>query len=131
MKGKVVDATNRVQRHIDPLDDRCVLRIAIAASLDVRTATLSALKSLPSPQVAPPSVVFNRSTWTTWATSHADVVQADVLALGKAVIDNGYRPGVLEIDDRWQSRYGDLEFDSVKFPDPKGMIEQLHKEGFL
>ena len=130
-EGKVVDATNGGQRHIDPLDDRCVLRIAIAASLDVRTATLSALKSLPSPQVAPPSVVFNRSTWTTWATSHADVVQADVLALGKAVIDNGYRPGVLEIDDRWQSRYGDLEFDSVKFPDPKGMIEQLHKEGFL
>ena len=28
-EGKVVDATNRVQRHIDPLDDRCVLALQL------------------------------------------------------------------------------------------------------
>jgi hypothetical protein len=83
------------QPYTDVLDDPCVLRIAIAATSDVRAATLSALKPLQSPQLPPLAVVFNRPTWTTWATSHADVTQADVLALGKAVIDNGYRPGVL------------------------------------
>ncbi|HET8547029.1 MAG TPA: glycoside hydrolase family 31 protein, partial [Bryobacteraceae bacterium] len=36
----------------------------------------------------------------------------------------------LEIDDRWESRYGDLMFDSGKFPDPKAMIEELHRMGF-
>ena len=35
------------------------------------------------------------------------------------MVKNGYKPGVLEIDDRWQSRYGDLEFDPAKFPDPR------------
>ena len=53
------------------------------------------------------------------------------LTLGNAILENGYRPGVIEIDDRWQSRYGDLEFDATKFPDPKGMVEQLHSQGFL
>lgn len=36
----------------------------------------------------------------------------------------------MEIDDRWQTKYGDLEFDPVKFPDPKGMVAQLHAMGF-
>ena len=36
----------------------------------------------------------------------------------------------MEIDDRWQSAYGDLEFDSAKFPDAPGMVRQLHAMGF-
>lgn len=112
-------------------DDVCVLRVAIAATPDVRAATLAALRPLPTPGQSPPSVVLERPIWTTWATSHADVTQADTLALGKAVVKNGFRPGVLEIDDRWQSRYGDLEFDPVKFPDPVTMVHELHELGFL
>lgn len=26
---------------------------------------------------------------------------------------------IMEIDDRWQRKYGDFDFDSDKFPDPK------------
>ncbi len=37
---------------------------------------------------------------------------------------------VMEIDDRWQSAYGDLDFDSAKFPDAPGMVRQLHAMGF-
>lgn len=37
---------------------------------------------------------------------------------------------VMEIDDRWQSAYGDLTFDQKKFPDAKGMVDQLHEMGF-
>lgn len=36
----------------------------------------------------------------------------------------------MEIDDRWQSAYGDLDFDKVKFPDAPGMVRQLHAMGF-
>jgi hypothetical protein len=36
----------------------------------------------------------------------------------------------MEIDDRWQTAYGDLEFDKAKFPDAAGMVRQLHAMGF-
>lgn len=36
----------------------------------------------------------------------------------------------MEIDDRWQCAYGDLEFDTDKFPDAPGMVRQLHAMGF-
>ena len=36
----------------------------------------------------------------------------------------------MEIDDRWQTKYGDLEFDAKKFPDARTMVQQLHAMGF-
>ena len=36
----------------------------------------------------------------------------------------------MEIDDRWQSAYGDQTFDAAKFPDAPGMVRQLHAMGF-
>ena len=29
----------------------------------------------------------------------------------------------MEIDDKWQAGYGELDFDLDKFPDPKAMVE--------
>ncbi len=46
------------------------------------------------------------------------------------IIDNGFPYHVLEIDDRWQTHYGDLEFDPERFSDPKKMIHDLHEMGF-
>lgn len=31
---------------------------------------------------------------------------------------------------RWQSAYGDLDFDRKKFPDPGAMVARLHDLGF-
>ena len=126
--SSAIDIQNDISLDVD---DVCVLRVALAASSDARAATLAALGPLPTPKKAPPTVVLERPIWTTWATSHADVTQVETLALANAVINNGFRPGVLEIDDRWQSRYGNLDFDPVKFPDPKGMVDKLHELGFL
>ena len=36
----------------------------------------------------------------------------------------------MEIDDKWQAGYGELDFDLDKFPDPKAMVEELHDMGF-
>jgi alpha-glucosidase (family GH31 glycosyl hydrolase) len=53
-----------------------------------------------------------------------------VLQFADEIIQNAYPYGVMEIDDRWQVDYGDLDFDPARFPDPKGMIAQLHEKGF-
>jgi|TARA_B100000767_G_scaffold27205_1_gene23700 hypothetical protein len=112
-------------------EDCVVLRLALAAKGDPRNATVTVLRSFRLPSQPPPSILFERAIWTTWATSHADVTQSDVLALSRNIIKYGFRPGVLEVDDRWQVRYGDLIFDPEKFPDPKQMVNNLHDLGFL
>ena len=56
--------------------------------------------------------------------------QEKVLDFARQIVENGFPHSVLEIDDRWQAAYGDLEFDPERFPDPKEMIDQLHEMGF-
>ena len=116
--------------------DRLRLRVAVSAQNDVRSATRVALKQLPRPSAVPDKSLMFYPIWTTWATSHADVTQQSTLALAKNVLkakseSNFPNGSIIEIDDRWQSRYGDLDFDPVKFPDAKGMVKQLHDMGFL
>ena len=82
------------------------------------------------PEGMPPAELFIKPTWTTWARYKTNVNQAMVLNFADEIIQHGFPHGVLEIDDRWQVHYGDISFDSTRFPDPKGMIEQLHAKGF-
>jgi len=53
-----------------------------------------------------------------------------VLKYAHAIIDNGFEPGVLMIDDTWQEDYGLWNFHPGRFPDPKKMMEELHRMGF-
>lgn len=56
--------------------------------------------------------------------------QKGVLEYAHGLVDNGYTPGIFMIDEGWHTRYGLWEFDFAKFPDPKGMIDELHSLGF-
>ena len=56
--------------------------------------------------------------------------QTAVLKYAREIIENGFKPGILMIDEGWQRDYGNWSFDESKFPDPKGMIDELHKMGF-
>jgi alpha-glucosidase (family GH31 glycosyl hydrolase) len=58
------------------------------------------------------------------------VTQADVIAFAEDIVAHGYPHSVMEIDDRWQSVYGNCAWDRTKFPDPQRMIERLHELGF-
>lgn len=68
--------------------------------------------------------------WTTWARYKTDVSQNKVLRYAQEIVDRGLQRSVMEIDDRWQSAYGDLDFDRRKFPNPCAMVSQLHAMGF-
>jgi len=60
-----------------------------------------------------------------------DPTQEGVLKYAKNIVANGFEPGILIIDEGWHTKYGQWKFDFHKFPDPKGMIEQLHEMGFI
>ncbi len=78
----------------------------------------------------PDAKLFTHPQYNTWIELMYDQNEEEILKYAQAIIDNGYPPGVLMIDDNWQEDYGVWEFSSRRFNDPKGMIEKLHNLGF-
>lgn len=106
------------------------MRVALCANTNVKDATMNVLGTLQKPKASPPSEVLRAPIWTTWAKMKTNVSQEKVLNFAQEILDNGMRGSVIEIDDKWQCAYGDLEFDESKFPKPGKMVEQLHAMGF-
>ncbi len=107
---------------------RLVLRVIVGD--DIRAAHRRLLHHVGRPTAAPPIELFARPIWTTWARYKMPISQAQTIQFADEIVAHDYPRSVMEIDDRWQAAYGDLEFDRAKFPDPRGMVEQLHTRGF-
>ncbi len=78
----------------------------------------------------PEELLFTKPQYNTWIELMYDQNEADILKYAQDIIDKGYPPGVLMIDDNWQEDYGKWEFSPRRFNDPKGMITTLHDMGF-
>ena len=78
----------------------------------------------------PDQTLFSSPQYNTWIELIYNQNQDDILKYAKDIINNGYPPGVLMIDDNWAPNYGKFEFRKDRFPDAKGMISQLHSLGF-
>lgn len=78
----------------------------------------------------PHELLFSAPQYNTWIELMYDQNQKDILAYAHAIIDNGFPPGVLMIDDNWQEDYGKWNFHAERFPDPKAMMDELHSLGF-
>lgn len=78
----------------------------------------------------PSLALFETPQYNTWIELMYNQNQADILRYAQAIVDNGFPPGVLMIDDNWQEDYGTWTFHPGRFPDPKAMIAQLHQMGF-
>ena len=69
--------------------------------------------------------------YNTWIELTYNQNQADILKYAHAIVDNGFpSDAVLMIDDNWQKYYGNFEFKPERFPDAKGMFDELHALGF-
>jgi alpha-glucosidase len=84
----------------------------------------------PPAGTAPDTSLFFHPQYNTWIELLYDQNQKDVLKYAKAIIDNGFPPGVIMIDDNWQEDYGTWKFHPGKFPNPSAMIDTLHQWGF-
>lgn len=78
----------------------------------------------------PPMDMFTVPQYNTWIEMEWDCTQEKVMRYAHEIIENGYPAGVLMIDDCWCRAYGDWVFDAARFPDPKGMVDELHGMGF-
>lgn len=78
----------------------------------------------------PDPLFFTAPQWNTWVELTYDQNQASILAYARSVVANGFKPGVLMIDDTWQHGYGVWEFNRARFPDAKAMCDELHALGF-
>ncbi|KJF45730.1 glycoside hydrolase family 31 protein [Draconibacterium sediminis] len=80
--------------------------------------------------VIPDELLFTKPQFNTWIELQYDQNEEDILKYAQSIIDNGYAPGVLMLDDTWQENYGVWDFSPRQFKDPKGMMDKLHAMGF-
>ena len=78
----------------------------------------------------PEKLLFTKPQYNTWIELTYNQNEDDILKYAQSIIDKGYPPGVLMIDDNWQENYGTWEFSPRRFKDPKEMVKKLHNMGF-
>jgi len=78
----------------------------------------------------PELLYFSAPQYNTWIELTYHQNERDILAYAKSMVDHGLPPGVFMIDDTWQQAYGEWNFESSRFQNPKEMMESLHAMGF-
>lgn len=133
------DFAYSVNRKVDGKDDGLFsvempgvssLSYDILVGANIREVVDRINREIGLPRSTPPADYFKLPIYTTWVEHKTEVSQAKVLEFARAIRDNKLPCGVIEIDDKWESRYGDMTFDKAKFPDPKAMTDELHRMGY-
>jgi alpha-glucosidase (family GH31 glycosyl hydrolase) len=102
-----------------------------SAGKNLRQAFVNASKQFfPSKNKLPDTLLFSKPQYNTWIELVYNQNQKDILKYARAIIDNGFPPGVLMIDDNWADYYGRFDFRSDRFTDAKAMVDTLHNLGF-
>lgn len=90
----------------------------------------AATRWYPTTGQMPDEALFSKPQWNTWIELGYNQNQQSILAYAHRILDEGFSPGILMIDDTWQEDYGDWTFAKERFPDPKAMVDELHRLGF-
>lgn len=96
----------------------------------LRDAFHAAQRFFPPSGRMPDDLLFTAPQYNTWIELLYDQTEENILRYAHAIIDQGYPPGVLMIDDNWQEDYGVWDFSPRRFHDPKAMVAELHHLGF-
>ncbi len=101
------------------------------AGTTLRDAYLAAMRAhFPFDGRRLPERFFTTAQYNTWMEFTYFPTQEGVLRYARDIVDNGFTPGILIIDEGWHGRYGEWEFDFARFPDPRAMMDELHALGF-
>jgi alpha-glucosidase (family GH31 glycosyl hydrolase) len=78
----------------------------------------------------PAEELFTLPQFNTWIEFTYYQNQEGIIEYARGIIENGFDPGVLMIDEGWFKNYGNWDFDRERFPDPKAMMNELKDLGF-
>lgn len=103
----------------------------VKAGDTLRDAYLGAMRAhFPFSGKRLPDTFFTTAQYNTWMEFTYSPTQEKTLAYARSVVENGFTPGILIIDEGWHGRYGDWHFNRLTFPDPRAMVDELHAMGF-
>jgi alpha-glucosidase (family GH31 glycosyl hydrolase) len=105
------------------------LELKIWKSATLPEAQSALLRHLGWPNAAPVDDLLGESLFCTWTQYPRCITQERILDMARQIRAHGYPCSTLIIDDRWESCFGELSF-SRDFPDPAGMMRDLHALGF-
>lgn len=72
---------------------------------------------------------YAKPLWNSWAQFYTKDTQQGVLDWAGELHAAGLLGHTVQLDDRWESEYGNLTFDPATFPDPKAMSDRIHAMG--
>jgi alpha-glucosidase len=84
----------------------------------------------PAKNKLPDTLLFSKPQYNTWIELVYNQNEADILTYAKAIIANGFPPGVIMIDDNWADYYGRFDFRADRFKNAAAMVDTLHSLGF-
>lgn len=98
---------------------------------NLKGAYLAAMKAhFPFDGKIPPKEFFLHPQYNTWIELMYDQTEKDIMKYAESIIENGFKPGILMIDDNWMVDYGDWRFSTERFDNPAAMCRKLKKMGF-
>ncbi len=98
----------------------------------LRSALCTAAKQhFPSSGSIPDPLFFTAPQYNLWIECLYEPTQERVVNFAREALAHGFPPGVIMIDTLWhEPQYGNWQFHSGRFPDPRGMFRELHQMGF-
>ena len=130
--GRMCLATKFAAPYFIP-DSREPLRLdySICLKSDAREMQMYAVDNLlGKPTAIPDERMMRDPVWSTWAQFKVDIDEATVRGFAADIRAFGFSDSQLEIDDNWETCYGEAVFDQEKFPDPRSMVSDLNEMGF-
>lgn len=99
----------------------------ICKGADIKSVHMFMIENfLGKPLTKPDLLMMKLPVFTTWNYFFRDINQSIVLDYANQISQNNYSISQLEIDDKWELSYGDLDFDTKKFPNISEMVSKLH-----
>ncbi|GAB6028996.1 hypothetical protein CHUAL_004785 [Chamberlinius hualienensis] len=93
-------------------------------------AWLDFIASVGKPAALPSLKVMHDPIWSTWAVYKADINQSSVIDFARDINRRGFPVSQIEIDDNWETCYGEEQFKPSTFPDPAAMVAEINSLGY-
>ncbi|XP_054716475.1 myogenesis-regulating glycosidase-like [Uloborus diversus] len=129
--GKLCFTTSTRKHPYRGYSNTPVLDYTICSAMNVKDVYSHSIhRWFKKPTGIPEEGLFQYPIWSTWARYKKDINDTAVLEFAEEIKDSGFPFSQIEIDDEWETCYGDLDFDMKKFPDPEGLVRELNRLQF-